>query len=763
MQSTYANPPKTAKGNRKEDFWKLWSLKTKTGRQVWEFDKSIIASLNGQKGRFYKDLSDSFIYKKENHPHSSDLVMRHLKGIDKLKFQDKDHSPLDYPNSLSKKAASAAFRNINVLHHLQESDGNWAGDYGGPMFLLPALVITSYITGTSFPKEKRLLMSRYMLNHQNEDGGWGMHIEGESMMFTTSLQYCALRILGHSAKEETISKARKWIKTNGGATGVPSWGKFFLAILGVYEWDGCNSLMPEMWLLPRWLKIHPGRYWCHARMVYLPMSYCYGNRVKSGSDALILELRDELYNEDYYSIKWKSKRNEVTSTDVFKTSSPLLKKLFNLINSYEKIFSKRIRRKSLNFALEYINAEDEQTDYIDIGPVNQIINSLCIWHAYGNDSEQFKKHVERWDDYLWLAEDGLKMNGYNGSQLWDTAFTVQAITECDIDETSSEVLSKAYNYIEQSQIQSEIDNREYYFRHASEGGWPFSTLEHGWPISDCTAEGLKATLKMHRKGISSNNSISDDRIKKAVDLILTWQNKDGGWATYENYRSGPWLEWLNPSEIFGEIMIDYSWVECTSACVTALIEFQKDFPEYRKAEIKNSIVFGLKFITNKQKEDGSWIGSWGICFTYGTWFGVEALVSGKRYLDSKENLKKACEFLKSKQQEDGGWGESFQSCIRSKYVSNDNSQVVNTSWALLALMKANCQSRKQIDKGITFLLENQLASGEWPQQSISGVFNKTCMISYSAYRNIFPLWALGRYINQYSRKLRHQPKEEIIY
>ena len=28
-------------------------------------------------------------------------------------------------------------------------------------------------------------------------------------------------------------------------------------------------------------------------------------------------------------------------------------------------------------------------------------------------------------DYLWVAEDGMKMQGYNGSQLWDTAFAVQ--------------------------------------------------------------------------------------------------------------------------------------------------------------------------------------------------------------------------------------------------------------------------------------------------------------------------------------------------
>lgn len=31
------------------------------------------------------------------------------------------------------------------------------------------------------------------------------------------------------------------------------------------------------------------------------------------------------------------------------------------------------------------------------------------------------------------------------------------------------------------------------------------------------------------------------------------------------------------------------------------------------------------------------------------------------------------------------------------------------------------------------------------QENISGVFNKSCAISYTSYRNIFPIWALGRF------------------
>lgn len=34
----------------------------------------------------------------------------------------------------------------------------------------------------------------------------------------------------------------------------------------------------------------------------------------------------------------------------------------------------------------------------------------------------------------------------------------------------------------------------FWYRHISKGAWPFSTADHGWPISDCTSEGLKVSF-----------------------------------------------------------------------------------------------------------------------------------------------------------------------------------------------------------------------------------------------------------------------------
>ena len=730
--------------------WNSWKLNTDKGRQWWTYlvDQSDFAT-----------QAKAYVYNKKENPNSGDRVYRAQKvGSVAGVLPSQIPFPDDFKNGISRKAFHAAYKGIHFYKHLQTDEGHWPGDYGGPMFLLPGLVIASYVTETSFPPAHQALMKQYFLNHQNEDGGWGLHLEGKSTMFGTVLQYVALRLLGADRNATEISKARKWILDNGGATGIPSWGKFYLSVLGVYEWDGNNSLFPEMWLFPKWLRFHPSKYWCHARMVYLPMAYCFGHRFIGKKTELVNELRTELYTEDYHLINWKKARNTCADADLYYPQSLVLRGMNKLLNIYERFHSSSLRQKAIAFCMEYINAEDEQTNYIDIGPVNQVINSVAVFHAYGKDSVQFKNHVERWADYLWVAEDGMKMQGYNGSQFWDTAFATQAILEGGFEKYFPETVQKAFEFIDASQVKEEVRDHKKFFRHDSVGGWPFSTAEHGWPITDCTAEGIKTVLRISECGMRNEYKIQnvDTRLKQAADLVLSMQNNNGGWASYELTRAPEWLELLNPSEIFGNIMVDYSYTECTSACVQGLAEFKKHFPDYRSNEIENSIKQGFRYILSQQKSDGSWYGSWAVCFTYGTWFAVEALKSEARNQKSEEiqkAIERASAFLLSKQNEDGGWGEGFESCIEKKYIQHPTSQVVNTSWAVMTLLAAqsaipNSQFKmsEAIEKGIRFIINRQQSCGDWEQESISGVFNHNCMISYTSYRNVFPIWTLGRYL-----------------
>ena len=90
---------------------------------------------------------------------------------------------------------------------LQSPDGHWAGDYGGPHFLLPGLVVVWYITGrlpAVLDTAQQEGAAHYLRVHQQTDGGWGMHIESPSTMFGSVMCYVALRLLGEDASEPAM-------------------------------------------------------------------------------------------------------------------------------------------------------------------------------------------------------------------------------------------------------------------------------------------------------------------------------------------------------------------------------------------------------------------------------------------------------------------------------------------------------------------------------------------------------------------------------
>lgn len=123
------------------------------------------------------------------------------------------------------------------------------------MFLLPGLVITWYVTETPIPAYYATEMKAYLFARAHaEDGGWGLHIEGESSVFGIVMNYTALRILGVDAEDERMRKARSTLWKLGGALRAPHWAKFWMAVLGVVEWDVVNPVPPELWYVTEIVK-----------------------------------------------------------------------------------------------------------------------------------------------------------------------------------------------------------------------------------------------------------------------------------------------------------------------------------------------------------------------------------------------------------------------------------------------------------------------------------------------------------------------------
>ena len=746
------------------------------GRHLWEYDPDGGTKAEREQ---VERLRASFTANRLTQKHSADELIRMQYGALRRargrEIQTRPPAAATYELNTSAAAAAPVRRDvldqamragIDFYQGLQDDDGHWASDYGGPMFLMPGLIIALYVMGQldeALPEHKQAEMRRYLRNHQNEDGGFGLHIEGHSTMFGTVLSYVAMRLLGMSAEGEdpndlAVCNARSWIISRGGAVNVPSWGKFYLCVLGVYEWEGLNPIPPEAWLLPyAFNPLHPGRFWCHCRMVYLPMSYLYGKRATGKPTQLTEELKRELYVSEYDSIDWDKTRNACAKEDLYYPHPKLQNALWWGLTKVETFLLKTwpgraLRSLALSTAMKHVHYEDENTRYIDIGPVNKVMNMLCCWFEDPTASNgAWPKHLPRIADYLWLAEDGMKMQGYNGSQLWDCAFAVQAIAATGLAPEYGPCLQAAHRYIHNSQVQDDCPGRlTDWFRHISKGAWPFSTRDHGWPISDCSSEGLKAALALEDMGSNLTGSpVPANRLEDCVNVILSYQNAGGGWATYENTRSYKWVEIINPAETFGDIMIDYPYVECSSASLQALAAFHRRYPKHRAEEIAAASKRGRDFLLGIQRPDGSWYGSWAICFTYGTWFGVKGLLATGSTYDTCPALRKAVAFLLSKQMPCGGWGESYLSSQTKKYVQLEGSlpHVVNTAWAVLALVASGQAARDPapLHAAARSLMRMQCGDGDWPQQTIMGVFNNNCMITYANYRNIFPLWALGEY------------------
>ena len=292
--------------------------------------------------------------------------------------------------------------------------------------------------------------------------------------------------------------------------------------------------------------MHPSRLWCHCRQVYLPMAWLYGRRATVPEDALVRALRDELYAGKWASIDWDAApRHGRGRRGVPPPTTVALRATNRALEAAERVVPARLRERGARRGLRHIVYEDRVTSFIDIGPVNKVLNAF-VHHfdepgrraAFGAPSTRATTTsgtatTARRCRATTAASCGTRPSPCRPSSRRPPPARRRA-RACSRRPTATCATTRSSRTCPTPRATTGDPSR---------GGWPFSNRAHGWPITDCTAEGLKCALALEGRVASG---IPEGLLRDAVRLMLVLAERGRRLGDLRAQRGGAWLELLEP-------------------------------------------------------------------------------------------------------------------------------------------------------------------------------------------------------------------------
>ena len=309
----------------------------------------------------------------------------------------------------------------------QDASGRWEGEVAWNTMLLSQYVLTCRMAGNwPLPGGGRGKILRHYRVTQRTDGSWPLHAEAQGSLFVTVLAYVALRVLGVPAEDPLPAAARRWLTAQpDSVTVMASWGRMWLAMLGLYEYEGISPLCPETVLLPRWVPAHPYRLYVHARLIYFGMACLYARRARFDLGPLAGELRAELYGCPYESIDFAGCRGGLAAADVAVPPARLLRLGSSIFMRYERRPVRALRMAAVRRCLARLNAELEASAGQGVSPVSALFGCLVLADM-GAPHDVVLRAVARLDAWQWDDQaEGLRIAGARSAS-WDTAFAMRA-------------------------------------------------------------------------------------------------------------------------------------------------------------------------------------------------------------------------------------------------------------------------------------------------------------------------------------------------
>jgi squalene-hopene/tetraprenyl-beta-curcumene cyclase len=654
---------------------------------------------------------------------------------------------------LISQAQEAISRTRQWLLGHQLADGCWCGELEGDTILESETILVLAFLG----REDSALARRaaaYLVEKQLPGGGWAMYPGGRLDISGSVKAYFALKLTGHAAEAEYMDRARRAIKSHGGADAVNSYTRFFLALLGQISYDQCPAVPPEIVLLPRWAPINLYRVSAWSRTIIVPLSIVWARQpvrqIESGRGIGELLLRRP---EDWPPLRCPGLPGAtgLLSWDRF----------FRGVDSLCKWCQRRglwpTRRRALAAAEAWMLARFAHSD--GLGAIYPpIIFSLLALRAlgYADDHPAVQDCSKQLHDLV--IEDAARGTARLQpckSPVWDTAITVRALSASCLA-PDQPALRRAMRWLLQRQTNCRGDWAETVA--AEPGGWCFEYANEFYPDVDDTAMvlmALQSQLAVHptalppqaRSGRISGGSDEQEEIERiqrgtsAIDRGLRWmlamQNDDGGWGAFDRNNHREFLCHVPFAD--HNAMIDPSTPDLAGRVLEALGKLGRRLGD-------PAVDRAVAYVRSAQQADGSWFGRWGVNYIYGTWQAIAGLAAVGVPADDA-TIAAGTHWLLAHQQIGGGWGESPETYERPELGGRGDPTASQTAWALLGLLAAGLERQPAVARGIQYLLRTQRGDGTWDEPQFTGTgFPRVFYLRYHYYPIYFPLLALAESI-----------------
>ena len=623
------------------------------------------------------------------------------------------------------------------LLRLQHPDGYWCGE-----LMVDSTLCSDYILYMHWSGKLDSVLQDKCVAHirrrQLGDGGWNIYEGGPSEINATVKAYFALKLAGHSPDAPWMREARAAALRLGGIPRMNTYAKLYLALLGQFPWKYLPAIPVELILLPDWLFFNIYEMSSWSRAMLMPLAIL--NHLKPTRQLPAEKHLHELYPAGLEHTDLSLPRNQkFFSLGNFFISAT---ELFRVFESPGMAFLRDTAlEKAKAWMLERMGEGSDGLAAVFPAMLNSIIALRAL--GYPDDDPMLQKAVRDFEGLFVDDPEDFRIQPCL-SPVWDTAINMIALAESGMD-PMSEPLQRSSTWMQGKEVRIRADWSKKN-PHPIASGWAFEFNNVYYPDTDDTAMVLIA-LRMIGSGTDVEAGSYQQMFQRALDWLLSFQCRDGGWAAFDRDVTKSWLEDVPFAD--HNAILDPTCSDLTGRTLELLGYIGVDLHCRR-------VQRAIQFLKDTQEEDGSWYGRWGVNYVYGTW----QVLRGLRAIgvDMKQDwLIRAREWLESCQNEDGGWGETCASYDDPMLKGKGPSTASQTAWAVMGLCAAGAVHSKSVQRGIDFLVTRQNRDGSWTEPETTGTgFPKVFYLKYDMYRNNFPLLALATYEN-YRSGVFHRP------